>query len=312
MSIKPIYLYDYDSFAKAENEVANLKFNDAQQGAFVRESLIHAKTTLHWYQPPESTILDLGLNVDNTGGYANAIKSKRRTAQGSYKKQGGSIDESKGVITLGGEESQLNVFGYSAESSYSLTESKQAQLEGENLYSSLLMAHQEKYIESIDEGGYGVLIDVNNGFERVDSPTPADGLTDVELSNTLRNLVINQRNNLNSQYHCDTIVMTPKLKLRCDSADYKPESGMSISSKLKQTLGITIKSSFRLTGVGAGGTDIVIALNTNPNALAIRIPMKFRTTPTWRTGDDFHFQTSFRSGGVDILELSAGYVLDKM
>ena len=296
--MKSVDFYDYESFQEAERKVENIAFNDGQQGAFVRESLIEVKKGLHWYLPPEASILSLGLTVDNTGGVQNVVKSKRRTAEGKFQKVGTS-PQGGGVLTLGSGVSSLNIEGYEGQSSYSTTELEQAKLEGENLYSSLIYVHQEKYLEQLDELGFDILLNPASGFTWVASPTPASGLTDAELANSLRNLIISQRASLNVAYHCDTLVMTPNLKIRCDSADYKSESGMSISDKIKQTLGVSVIGSHRLVGAGTGGTDVVLALNTNPNAIQIKIPKRLSITPTWRTGNNFNFMSSFRIGGVD-------------
>jgi len=298
--------YDYNSITKSLNDV---KFNDGQQGAFVKESLIKMSKTIHEYMPPSATYLQLGMTIDNTGGYYNQIKSLRITGEGEHEEIGTS-GQGGGKISYIGEESFIDVKGYEGNSDYTVTELNQAKIEGINLYSRLVGIHNKKYQERIDKMGYATLFDVNNGFERKTSTTKWRDMDDEELSNTLRNLILQQRSDLNSGYHCNVLIVPSELKLRCDSADYKAESEMSISEKLKKTLGVSIIGTFRATKAGAVGTDLALALNTNPNAIAVRIPKRFSLSPTHRLGNRFYFESSFRFAGTDILEVSAGMILE--
>jgi len=307
--IKASLLYDHKSILGCASSSAYLK--DGQNGAIARENLITVSKKIHEYMPPNATLLSLGMTIDNTGGWGNLIKSLRIAGEGEHEKIGTS-GQGGGKISVSGSESYITIDGYEGNSSYTVTELNQSKLENRNLHAELVGVHNKKYHERIDKDGYDSLLDVNNGFTRTDSLKTWRTMDDQELSDTIRNHILAQRSDLNAMYHCDTYVVPTELKNRCDATDYKAESELSITDKIKRSLNVKIIGSFRLTGAGAGGSDVALALNTNPNAVLVRIPKKFTLSPTHKLGHRFYFESMFRTGGVDILETSAGSILDKL
>jgi hypothetical protein len=283
---------------------------DGQNGAFVKENLVQLSRKIHQFIPNGVTFNQLGVMIDNTGGYANAIKSLRLSYDGDFEKSGTSTT-TNGKIRVGGDTNLIPVDGYEAESDYSVTELNQARIENRNLQGELFKAHQDKYLRKLDTLIYDKLIGYT-GFTKEDSPKTWASMTDEELSDTLRNLVIKQRNAVSMGYEADVLVMPKDLKLRCESSDYKALGEMSIAEKLAKTLGVRLVGTTKLKGVGTGGTDLVIAISSNEDSMVIRVPKRLSISPVSRFGNKFYFEGSFRVAGLDILEDGAGYILDKM
>jgi len=306
--LKAVALYDYNSLLYASEQVS--KVLDGQNGAFVRENLIQLSRKIHQFIPNGITFNQLGIMVDNTGGYANAIKSLRLSYNGDFKKAGTSSN-TNGKISVGGDTDLIPVDAYEAESDYSVTELNQARLENRNLQSELFKAHQDKYLRKLDELIYNKLT-TYAGFTKEDSTKEWEDMTDEELSDTLRNLVIKQRNAVSIGYEADVLVVPKALKLRCESSDYKALGDLTISEKLAKTLGVRLVGTDKLKGAGKGGKDLAIAISSNEESMIIRIPKRLGISPVSRFGNKFYFEGSFRVAGLDILEDGAGYILDSL
>jgi len=304
--MKATSIYDYNSIILASTAIAVM---DGQNGAFARESLISVSSKIHKFIPNDVTVFDLGISVDNTGGYANAIKSLRSNIEGDFRKNGTSSDTA-GKISISGDSNLIEVDGYDAESDYTVAEQNQAVLENRNLHGELLKGHQTKYLRGIDESVFLTLIDNTNGFTRETSPTLVSAMTNEELSNTFHNLVIKQRNEVSTAYECNVIAVPKALKLRCDSSDYKAIGEKTISQKLMDAFGVKLVASQHLKGEGAGGTDAICAFNNSDESMVIRIPKKLGISPLDRRGNRFYFEGSYRFAGLDILELGSGYVVE--
>ena len=306
--MKATLLYDYDAVIDASNKIAQVI--DGQNGAFARENLVALSRKIHQFIPNGVTFNQLGISIDNTGGYANAIKSLRLSYDGDFEKSGTSTT-TNGKITVGGDTSLIPVDGYEAESDYSVTELNQARMENRNLQSELFKAHQDKYLRKLDTLVYDRLINYGK-FTKEDSPQTWATMTDEELSNTLRNFVIKQRNAVSMGYESNVLVMPKGLKLRCEASDYKALGELTIAEKLAKTLGVKLVGTTKLKGAGTGETDLIIAIANNDNSMVIRVPKRLGLSPIDRRGNKFYFEGSFRVAGLDILEDGAGYILDKM
>ena len=302
--MKAIDLYDYQSFETA----IKTQVEDGQQGAFVKENLIELSKKIHTFVPYDVTFQQIGFNVDTSGGWANAVKSLRVVGEGGFKKSGTS-SQTLGKISIGGDTNLIKIEGYEAESDYTVAELNQAKMENRNLPQELMRVHQMKYLRLLNELIFGKLAN-NDDYDRDTAPNKWKTMTDEELSNTLRNVVINQRNNVSSAYEANVLLVPKDLKLRCDSSDYKALTDLTISEKLAKTLGVKLVGSHLLSGVGAGDSDVAIALSNNEESAVIRLPKKFGVSPTHRIGNRFYFESYFRVGGVDILEAKSGLVLE--
>ena len=306
--LKAVALYDYNAVINASDKAVQVV--DGQNGAFVRENLVSLSRKIHQFIPNGVTFNQLGIMIDNTGGYANAIKSLRLSYDGDFEKSGTSTT-TNGKITIGGDTNLIPVDGYEAESDYSVTELNQARLENRNLQAELFKAHQDKYLRKLDALVYGK-ITTYTGFTKEDSTKEWRAMTDEELSDTLRNLIIKQRNAVSMGYEADVLVVPKDLKLRCESSDYKALGDLTIAEKLAKTLGVKIVGSNRVGGAGTGGKDMAIAISSNEDSMVIRVPKRLGISPVDRRGNKFYFEGSFRVAGLDILEDGAGYILDKL
>ena len=304
--IEATKLYDYDSFMNASKEVET-HFKDAHQGALARESLVATTKGLHLYMPSKMTLLNLGIGVDNSGGYANKIRSLRMVGTGGFV-EAGTSSTTQGRIGIDGDYSELLVKGYEAESLYSDTEIGQAQMEKRNLYKELVGVHQRKYIETVDALGYQTLIKTKD-FDKQDVGKSWDSMTDEEVYKLLKDGVVAQRSNVSDAYYADTIVLDPKGYTRVHSSDYKANTDLTIAEKLKRDLGVKFQVSFRLKGKTK---STVLILNTGAESLMIRIPQRLKISKVYNLGSKHGFDSGFRVAGVDVLEEGSGFRLENI
>lgn len=304
--LKATKLYDYDSFMSASREV-EASFRDAQQGAIARESLMATTKGLHVYMPSKMTLLNLGIGVDNTGGYANKIKSLRLTGTGGFVEVGTS-STTQGRIGIASDTSEILVKGYEAESLYSDTEIGQAQLENRNLYSELIGVHQRKYIETIDELGYKTLVEASS-FDTQNVNKKWKDMTDEEVYKLLKDGIVAQHSNVSDAYYADTIVLDPTGYTRVHTSDYKADSELTIAQKIIRDFGIKFQVSFRLKGE-TSSTGLI--LNTRNESLMIRIPQRLKISKVYNLGSKHGFDSGFRVAGVDILEEGSGFRLENI
>lgn len=304
--IEAVKLYDYDSFMRASNEVAT-QFKDAKQGAIARESLVATTKGLHMYMPSKMTLLNLGIGVDNSGGYANKIKSLRLVGTGGFVEVGTS-STTQGRIGIDSSTSEILVKGYEAESLYSDTDIGQAQMENRNIYKELVGVHQAKYIETIDSLGYETLIKTND-FDKMDVNKKWDDMTDEEVYKLLKDGIVGQNSNVSDAYYADTIVLDPKGYTRVHSSDYKANTDLTIAQKITRDFGIKFQVSFRLKGK-TNTTGLI--LNTDAESLMIRIPKRLKISKVYNLGAKHGFDSGFRVAGVDVLESGSGFRLEKI
>jgi hypothetical protein len=279
-------------------------------GAISPETLRKLATDILDFVPSDVTFGDIGLRVDTTGGWANWIISLRRNVRGDFKKTGDTAD-TKGVITVGGESTSIQVFGYEAKSSFDITNLEQARIEGRNILNELHQAHTIKYFEKVDELVYKGLFD--SDLERDDSAKTWDTMDDNEKLTAIYNLLKAQRAGKSRKFWADTLIVDDGMFQDISTTDYSTLKEGTIAEKISKTFGVNIVSSWRLIGYGTGTDKRVIgAVSSADWAIRNRIPIRLKISPTHKEGFDTSFKGIFRVAGADILDLGAGRILDKL
>ena len=295
-------LYDIESFKIATEQARTF---DGSIGTILPRSLEYVSQNLHRQVGANQTFLQLGISVDNSGGYADFITSLKYGANGDFALDGNRT-QTVGRIELQGEKSSIKVDGYSAESSYTETELQKANLENRNLLAEFINAHNMKYNEKIDTLGYvgdtkskkqGIIN--YNGWDEQTSAKKWRQMTNQELSDAMRDIVINQQKGKNTKFYATKIIVSPELYTRLRVSDYKDYSDVTIAQKLERDLNIT----FVPTYLAIRKTDeVAVAICTDPDAIAFRVPQRLKISPVHQRGWRYYFESEFRIGGVDVLE----------
>jgi hypothetical protein len=259
--------------------------------------------------PSDVTFMDLGVREDNSGGWANFITSLRLGYNGEFVREGTSA-KGEGTIHISGESNTLQVYGYQASSHFSITQQKQAQMEGWNVLQRLHEAHTVKYFEKIDELSYDRL--VNGGYEKQDAPKTWDTMDDNEKLTYIYELLKGQRAGRKRTYWADTLVVDDRVYNDITTIDYSSMKEGTIAQKIQQTFNVKIVSSWRLYEAGTGGTRAMVAFNSNPYNIVNRIPVRLMFSPNSKKGFRTEFEAIFRVAGMDLLDLGGGVVGDKL
>ena len=276
--------------------------------------------TIFKKQFPELALIGSGIAVDNTGGYAEKIRSRRTRPVGTFRNAGDTANN-KGKITIAGETQYINVVEREAESDWSDTEIKQAELEGVNLPQEFIAAHNDIYMREIDEAG---LVGINDneglfnysGFVSSAAGGTAASLTAIQLYEAIAELVTDQATAVNNtvNYTAGLVLMPTSVMNIANKKILDSSGGYGIGSVLKALREnfpeIDFKDSFRGNNGFDGTVSSTVAVSTSRESMLMRIPETLRIGEVIKRGS-FHYHTDskYRVGGMDILEDSAGRIL---
>lgn len=127
-------------------------FSDSESGTILARQLTAVNPKIFEKKFPELAFINAGIQADNTGGFAAKIQSLRLVEQGGFK-TAGDASGNRGKIGLAGEDSYLTVIERQAESTWTDTEVKQADLGGVNLPMKYIQTHNKIYMRELDEIG---------------------------------------------------------------------------------------------------------------------------------------------------------------
>jgi len=144
-------LVNLKSFEDAEK--ASINFKDDASGTILARHLEAVDPTIFKQQYAGLTFLQNGITVNNNGGWAEFITKIKRNITGDFS-DGSGDDKTDGKISVGAESDSIPVYLKEAFSEWSDAAIKQADLEGRNLVSELIEAHNELYNRNIDAIGY--------------------------------------------------------------------------------------------------------------------------------------------------------------
>jgi hypothetical protein len=305
------FLYDAQSFI---DNIERTKTFDGDAGIMLPRQLEQIVSRIEKQVLPTQTLLTLGINIDNSGGWHNQITKLKTAVNGDFKREDGQGANTDGFISLSAESDSISVIPYNAKSEFTKTNLEQTKLGGRNILADLVLGHNAKYKAKIDTVGYvgeGSKTGLLNhaGFTRIASGALASAMSDEELYLKIKELLQGQNADVgNELFYADKIVTTVELARRCKTSDYKANTDLTIAQKIKKEFGVDIVATFNAKGIGAGGTDVMVAVCTKTQAVNIRIPQKLMISPIKQDGFDFSFKGMFRYGGVDISE-DVGHIL---
>lgn len=311
-------LYNLESVERFVRSGEQPGFKDAQAGVILARNLTQVDPRLYEKKYPELALMSAGISVDNSGGYALQIQSLRVLEKGDFtvsKDQ----DDNKGKITLSAEGSLLPVYPYGGHSIWTDDEIKEAELQGINLPSQFLSAHNKRYQRKLDEigliglpGSTGLL---NSSAFTADSAAGAIGtLTAQQMYDEISDLIVAQRNGVNNtpEYSANKVMMPVRVYNVLTATMLNTAAGaMTVLSALKANYpDVTFIATFRADTTGNGGslaTSAVVAFNANDEAMKLRVPVPLTIGEIVKPSSfEFRVDSKFRIAGLDVLESTAG------
>lgn len=294
------------------------KFKDSA-GILLGKQLTQVDPRVFMKRYPSNVFLNSGLEIDNTGGYANQIQKVRLSSRGSFRD---STDRgsNKGLITIGGEEDIISVIQREATIEYTDTEIEQAKLGNYNLVQKLFGAQNEIYNQEIDEilayghsKNEGIL---NYSGFTVDAggTTITDATAGTDDFQQFAELINTQWSSVNNtpEYMGNKLVMPTRVFNIINTKTYLPNAGtMSVLAALKEKFpSVEFMHSWRNDNLDVLSDTTTTFYSNNRESMLNRIPMPLtigKTVPMGSFG--YTADSKYRIAGLDVAENSAGRTL---
>ena len=314
-------LYDMAAMKAMKDSHKKAGFTDSPAGLLLARSLTAIDPNILKMQFPDLVLVnESGITVDNTGGYAAQIQTLRVTNKGGFKRVGNKGDN-KGKITLDAEDNMIKVAAFEATSDWTETQLKQASLENRNLVSEYVSAHNETYLEEVDQ--YGLVGEgsqkglLNNAAYDTEAGTEITTSTAAQSDyDQISDLITKQHNSVNNTkaYKADTVMMPTRVLNILSRKILNTAAGSSNVLKALRDNYPDVKflGTSKADTVARGGllsASATVAYSSNPQSIKLRIPQRLVIGQIVKKSSfRFEVESMYRVAGVDILEGSSGEI----
>lgn len=291
-------------------------FADAP-GTILARHLTVVDPTIFERKYPELALFAAGLEADNTGGYAADIQSLRVDEKGGFT-TAGNKSANRGRITLAGEESKLGVVEREAESGWTETEIKQAELGNINLPQRYLASHNAIYMRELDEIGLVGKDTITEGllnhsaFVSGSASGAIGSLTAEQMYDEIATLITDQRDNVNNtpEYSANRVLMPTDVMniLKLTILNTAAGSATVMTALMANFPDVQFFATFR--GKDVGGTSATVAYNNNQEVMKFRVPVPLTIGEIIKQGSfNYKVDSMYRVAGLDVLEPAGGRIL---
>lgn len=331
-------IYNIKSFEDAATKAKN--FRDAG-GVILARNLEHLSTEVFTQEYPDLTFMQLGVTVNNEGGFAAAITKIKTATEGSFR-QSGSNTNTTGKITLSAESDTIRVIAREAESDWSESELREAELQNINLPSRFIDGHNEVYNRELDEVGYlgagnhkGLL---NTDWTTTSNSSAASSMTGLELYDAIATLIREQwaavRNTASFKANAvvmpDTVYNLALSKLMTSDFDFESETPQAgeldpittavtaqilastetvMASLIKNFPGVVFTSTDKAEGDGDSIQSATVAFSTNRRGMQFRLPVPLELSAVSQFGHKYYMESMYRVAGLDVIESNAARLM---
>lgn len=315
-------LFDMAAIAKVD-ETARKEFGDsfagkpfeivdaADNGTVLGRSLVTVNPKVFEKRYAGLAFLNSGIAVSNIGTDANTVESIRIADIGGFASGHGN-DRNGGVISIAGENSQINVVYEDATSNWNDREARQASMQGFSYVDRLVQAHSKLYQRRIDEIGLlgnGTNSGVLNytGYTSTAATGLFSALTAVQMYDDVKRLLTLQFDSVfnTAEYMANNVAMPISVfnLLQGTLLDSANASNVTVLEKLRGTY-----PSVNFYSTSKATTDMV-AYSSNEESMTFRIPNPLTLSEITKNGFNYNVQSYFGVAGCDFLEDAAGYKL---
>jgi hypothetical protein len=314
-------LYNLDSYKRFIDSAKAPGFMDAYAGTVLARNLTAVDPMIFEKKYPDLSFVSSGIVADNTGGYVARIQSLRKRQVGGFT-TAGDPSGNKGKISLAGDDSFLKVVERESHSEWTDTEVRQAELQGINLVSDYVTAHNEIYLREVDRIGYLGIPDVAGstgllnyaGFTSGAATGAIGTLTAQQMYDDIAGLITAQWNAVNNtaEYKANRVDM-PIYVLNTLTETILNTAGSSaaVLTALKANFpGVEFRGTFRADDAGGAGVSHTVAYSNNEQGMKMRIPTALTVGEIIKQSSfDYRVDSKYRIAGLDVLENSVGYIL---
>jgi hypothetical protein len=306
-------IFNVDSFATAHEQAKTL---DNAGGVILARNLEHVSSEVFEQKFAGLTLLNQGITVNNEGGYADIITKLKEGVSGDFQVSGGG-DNTDGKISLVGASDGIPVLYKEGFSEWNENELKQAELEGRNLVTSYVRAHNSLYQRNIDKIGYigqtGKTTGLLNhaGFTATGATGVFSGLTATAMYDEVATLITSQWTGVYNEptFMANRVVMPQAqynlLSLKVLNSAAGPQTVLQALKLNFPTVSFEITNEATLVS----GSARMVAYSNDRQAMQLRIPVPLTVSPIFQHGFKFQMQAYFRIGGLDVIENGAGKIL---
>ena len=304
-------LYSLESFDRAIEQVKQM---DTAGGTILGRNLEYVTQEVFKQRVAGVTFLDSGIEIDNSGGWADAITKRKIGVNGGFRTEGDNSN-TNGKISIKAESDTIPVIMREASSDWTEMQLKQSDLEGRNLVQDLIGGHDQLYKQEIDAIGYtggavGTGLLNYSGWSSDASAKLFSASTGLEMYNEVRDIINLQRSAVlnDPMYSCNSIILHPDTFNLLSGTPLNTAAGSdSVLEAIKKNLGITkITLSHRAE---ISSVKRLVVYSTFREGMVMRIPQQLMVSPVDQKGFHYYVESLFRIGGLDVAEDSAAYVL---
>lgn len=314
-------IYNLDAFQGFLDSADVAGFKDSYAGVVLARHLTAVDPKIFEKKYPELTFVNSGITADNTGGYVSRIQSLRVLDQGEFSINGDK-DGNKGKISLSAEDSFIAVKNLEAQSEWTETDVKTAELQNINLPSRFVATHNKVYLRTIDSIGLighattkGLLNSTD--FTATAAAGVISSLAAQAMYDEISELIEAQNNAVNNtaEYKANRVMMPTRVYNKLNVTMLNTAAGSSTVLKaLRDNFPeIEFQSSYRADTIANGGslaTSATVAYNNSSEAMVMRIPVPLQIGKIVQISSfRHHVESAARVAGLDVLEKTAGRIL---
>jgi hypothetical protein len=287
-------------------------------GIVLQQNLKYIDPKIFQKKFPENALMNLGITVDNTGGYNDEIQSLRVIPTGQFRDVSDRSD-GKGKIDIKGENSNIKVLERIADSDWTDSQAERASNQGINLQNQFVSAHNEQFQRELDEFGLlgfsgreGLLN--NSDYTSNSASNTAANLSATDMYNEIADLIRDQHSTVQNipQYKANVVLMATTVMNEYKSTILDTAgSHKSVLSALQTNFpDVQFVESHRAnaSNFNSGGSRTV-AFSTSEEAMKYRLPVPLTISEIEQHLFQYYVASKFRAAGLDILEKNSGQIL---
>lgn len=301
--------YDLSSI-EAMRESPHIAMKDS--GLLLHRQLVALNPTVLERRYPDLAFVNAGFEVNNFGGFTEAVQTLRLKQTGGFKSVGG---DNKGKVSLEAETTLIPVIERATHATWTKAELEKAKKGNYSLPDRYMKAILTAFNQEVDtsgligiEGGKGIL----NTTDFVTATTSSfASLTPQQKYDAIADQIIAQWNSVNNTegYRASRVILPTSIYNQLGAKILNAAGGTTpILKALKENF-TEIQFFHTAKAESVGGVKVMSILSNSIEVLAFRVPVPLMYSPIDQRGFDFEVNSIYMVAGVDILEPAGGRIV---
>lgn len=264
------------------------------------------------FKYPDLVFSELGLTLDNTGGYAQRIQTLRLKASGKFGPEG----SDRGKINIDAEDTLLKVSVREAVVDWSHRKIKEAELGNYNVVDRSMAAALTVYNQEIDTAALtgvenkGLLN--NTSYTTTAASSTFASLTPAQMFSFIADEITAQHTSVNNttEYSANFCILPISVSNLAERTLLNTYTNQTVLTVLKNTFpSVTFVQTGKADVVGSGNVKVMSLFSNSKEAVAFRIPVPLQFSPVQQQHWDFSTVGKYHQGGLDVLEGKSGRIV---